>query len=260
MTDTRRLGTASLATERNHFDRIAEASLASDADLSMAYCLDRYAQPPRRPLYAQEAFFATVGDVKGRRVLDYCCGEGEVTVLLAMLGAEVCAFDLSPKAVEVTERRAAVNKVEHLVTTATCAAGQDQFGEGTFDLVVGAGVLHHLFPLGPVGEHVRGKLKPGGRAVFREPLADSALYRALRRLAPPCPIATPDERPLRRSDIAEFGQSFQGVELEHFALLARLLTKERPGGTLLRRIDQFCLRALPLLRRYAGIVIIDATT
>lgn len=242
--------------ERDHFDRIAASSLAPDADLSMARYFNRYAHPPQPPLFTQEYLFHIAGDVKGKQVLDYCCGEGEITVLMAMKGAKVWAFDLSPNSVEVTRRRAEINGVLDRVTLTVCKAGADPFPDQFFDLVIGQGALHHLLPLTPIGQHVRQKLKPTGKAIFVEPLAASRFLRFARTFFPPCPIATPGERPLQWQDIEDFSKSFSHMELVFFELLSRGW-RWSWGSTMLRLVDWHCLQLLPFTRRFAGCVVIE---
>src|SRR5262245_10724093 len=55
--------------------------------------------------------FAQLGDVSGRRVLDFGCGHGMAAVVLARRGAHVTAFDLSSGYVAEARARAAANEV-----------------------------------------------------------------------------------------------------------------------------------------------------
>ena len=55
--------------------------------------------------------FAQLGPLQGKRVLDYGCGHGMASVVMALAGVEVSAFDLSPEYVEEAERRADANGV-----------------------------------------------------------------------------------------------------------------------------------------------------
>ncbi|HVE85598.1 MAG TPA: class I SAM-dependent methyltransferase, partial [Myxococcales bacterium] len=92
-----------------------------------------------------------------------------------------------------------------------------------FDVVWGDGVLHHLIP---VLDLVLGKaarwVRPGGRAVFSEPVCLSATLRALRRHVPVHTDATPDERPLQRAEMEIIRRHLPDVRMRWFNLLGRL--------------------------------------
>src|SRR5262245_16984455 len=53
--------------------------------------------------------FDRLGDVQGRRVLDYGCGHGMAAVVLARRGARVTAFDLSSGYLAEAQQRARAN-------------------------------------------------------------------------------------------------------------------------------------------------------
>ncbi|HEV3023511.1 MAG TPA: methyltransferase domain-containing protein, partial [Pirellulales bacterium] len=55
--------------------------------------------------------FDQLGDIRGKRVLDYGCGHGMAAVVLSRRGAEVTAFDLSPGYVREAAERAVANGV-----------------------------------------------------------------------------------------------------------------------------------------------------
>src|SRR5437588_8529870 len=104
-----------------------------------------FERDPGRLVFADDSYldhetwirpaFAALGDVAGLRVLDFGCGHGMASVVLARRGAHVTAFDLSPGYVSEAQRRAAANDVaiEFLV-----ADGQRlPFADASFDRVWG---------------------------------------------------------------------------------------------------------------------------
>ena len=72
--------------------------------------LERYRK--NHGLYFKEACMRLLGDPRGLRILDVGCGEGENSVLLAKMGAKVTGVDVSPGAIEVAKKQAALDGVE----------------------------------------------------------------------------------------------------------------------------------------------------
>src|SRR4051812_8665841 len=71
----------------------------------------RYLNPPREPRFYLECLFNLVGDIADKRVLVFGCGDDTTTVLLALKGAEVWAFDISSEAIRLQEKMAVANDV-----------------------------------------------------------------------------------------------------------------------------------------------------
>jgi SAM-dependent methyltransferase len=93
------------------------------------------------------------------------------------------------------------------------------FPDGTFDAVCGTGILHHL-NLEQAAAEIRRVLKPGGRAVFIEPLGHNPLINLFRRLTPKA--RTTDEHPLLMKDLHLLEERIGPVEMR-FHHLAELL-------------------------------------
>src|SRR6266850_789952 len=55
----------------------------------------RYLNPPLDTPFPLEYAYALLGDVRGRTVLDFGCGSGQNSLLLARRGAEVIGVDIS---------------------------------------------------------------------------------------------------------------------------------------------------------------------
>jgi SAM-dependent methyltransferase len=142
---------------------------------------------------------ARLGDVQGSRVLDYGCGHGMASLVLAHRGAVVTALDLSPAYLAEAAARARVN---HAAIRFVQACGERlPFADTSFDRVWGSAILHHL-DLPRAAAELRRILKPGGNAVFCEPWGGNPLLEwARRRLAYPGKRRSLDERPLRQDDL-----------------------------------------------------------
>jgi SAM-dependent methyltransferase len=223
--------------------------------------VQRYAAPPHDTPFPLEYAYAMVGDVRGCHVLDMGCGTGADATLLAMRGAEVSAVDISPDLLELATYRSALDGQAQRVTVRCGSAHAIPVPDQSVDLVFGNAVLHHV-DLELTAREVHRVLKPGGRAVFKEPIRDSRALAFVRRLVPyRQPDVSPFERPLRRDEIRAFGARFGGLRTREFELpfvpLARLLRLPRRVLAWLQRCDAALLRRVPFLRRFASICVFE---
>jgi 2-polyprenyl-3-methyl-5-hydroxy-6-metoxy-1,4-benzoquinol methylase len=249
-----------LEREREFFDR--EACQLTETDLRIPDDqIARYlrARPSTRNI-PKDTFFALAAPLRGKRVLDYGCGHGENACLLAACGADVTAFDLSPEAIAQARRRAHLHGVAGRIQFDVRAAGATGYAPGSFDVVLGYKILHHLHTmLDTVYEETARVLAPGGAAYFIEPVANSPLLRTLRRLAPVSCYATEDERQMVYQDFEPLQRHFAAYEVRHFYCLERL--RRLLGEWVrvpLRRLDHWALEYCPALGRYYGEVLVIA--
>lgn len=222
---------------------------------------------PRGPLQiyyashaAHRAYFASLAlECRGKSVLEYGSGSGLACFDLAAAGARVAAIDISDVAIEKGRREAARRGIE--VDFRVGDAERMPFGQASFDLVCGSGILHHL-RIAPALDEVARVLKPGGRAVFIEPMGHNPLLRLFRWLTPS--LRSPDERALRPQDLALFQGRYREVRMHYYDLLSLFaipLLPLAPGRALFRaleRADAALFAGLPPLRSHAGFVVIEA--
>jgi SAM-dependent methyltransferase len=132
--------------------------------------------------------------------LEIGAGTGYFTLNLLRAGAldRAVATDISPGM--LASLRASAERLDLPVETACCEAAELPFEDGSFDLVLGHAVLHHLPDLPGAFREFRRVLRPGGRVAFcgepslygdrlaelpkRGAHAVSPLWRALMRAAP----------------------------------------------------------------------------
>lgn len=198
-----------------------------------------------------------LGDLKGKRILEYGCGLGEVTSLLAKTTGNVVAFDLSKKSVEVARSRGSRNKVEDFITVVVAAGERLPYADESFDVVFGKAILHHVDPdLGCLD--LFRVLRKGGKGVFVEPLGMNPFLRFARAYLP-YPNKNPRgaDRPLDYKDIQKWGCRFKNFYYREIQLLSML---ERAFGFgkrfhFLRRLDEQLLEHWSYLRRYCRYVV-----
>ena len=69
----------------------------------------------KKPWLQAESAWAAIGEVTDKRVLEVGCGDGGNSILLALKGARVCGIDISPRAIEIAKKRAALHGVSDRV-------------------------------------------------------------------------------------------------------------------------------------------------
>jgi ubiquinone/menaquinone biosynthesis C-methylase UbiE len=241
-----------------------EATLTPDESLRVTEAtMERYARPPAATAYPLEYAYHQLGDVTGKRVLDFGCGSGANTALLAGRGAHVWALDISEDLLRLGQRRLAVSGRPGEATFIAGSAHDLPFPDNSVDVVFGIAILHHL-DLDLVSREVRRVLKPGGRAIFQEPVRNSAVIRFVRSLIPyRAPDISPYERPLTDAELRRFAQGFSAWSVRAFALphvqVGQVLPVVKQYWRALYALDRRVLDALPWLSRYASIRVISLT-
>jgi SAM-dependent methyltransferase len=199
-------------------------------------------------------------DPAGKVVLDYGCGPGYLTKYLIENGAtHVTGIDVSEGEIEQARERARddglTDKSDFLVADAHATG----FPDDSFDLIVGDSILHHL-DLRVALEELRRILRPGGRAVFMEPMWHNPILRLGRALTPSA--RTPDEHPLTTADwemCAEVFDNFHHYEREFLTIPLMPLNLVLPSASqrrLARRIgalDERVRDRFPAVRKHSRI-------
>ena len=242
-----------LASEQVFHDRQARARAPSlIADDALRFTEDAYLD---HETWIRPAF-ERLGCVSGLPVLDYGCGHGMASVVLARRGACVTAFDLSPGYLAEARRRARANDVT--IEFLQADAEHLPFADNRFARVWGNAILHHLDLPGAARE-LRRVLQPGGFAVFCEPWGENPLLNwARRRLPYPGKERTPDETPLRRRHLHALREVFPGLEVEGYQLLSMARRVLRTGAIVsgLDWCDARLLRLAPSLSRWCRYVVL----
>ena len=253
--------------ERAERERSAhEASQTVSSD-SLAYPKNvaRYHNPPVDTIHPLEYAFHVLGDVNGKTILEYGCGDGVNTVLLANRGAHVISLDLSPELIDVAKQRLLAHGITTGVDFIVGSAHNLPLPEDSVDVVFGIAILHHL-DLGLAANEVRRVLKRRGLAIFQEPVRNSRLMRFARKLIPyRSPDVSPFERPLTDQELRTFGKNYSSYRSRPFslpttALLNVILSRFRSNSTDgLLRYDAALLKKFPALGHYSSVKVIEMT-
>lgn len=121
---------------------------------------------------------------RGKRTLDYCCGEGDTAFIMAKAGAsEAIGIDIAPESVEICKKSAEERGLSGNTKFLVMDAEKTEFPDNYFDFIVCGGVLHHLDVTRAYPELAR-ILKKDGKIICSEPLVYNPIFQAYRRLTP----------------------------------------------------------------------------
>jgi SAM-dependent methyltransferase len=236
-----------------------EASQTSTPLSMSAETVARYLAPPETTPFALEYAYFLLGDVRGRTVLEFGCGDGLNTVMLAKRGAKVLAFDISADLIQLATKRVEANGcrgVEWLIASAHSLPLKDE----SIDVIFGMAILHHL-DLKLASQNVRRVLKKGGRAIFKEPMRNSKLLGRARKLFPTSPAVSPFERPLTDQEINQFGAPYirraRTFQLPTSTAAGLLPFWRGSGERFCARLDSQLLQRLPSLSYFSTVKVFE---
>lgn len=222
--------------------------------------IDRY-NDGRRALHR---VLEVAGGVAGRCVLDYGCGNAMWATYFALRGARrVVGFDLAESGVRRAMRRASAQGLEKRLHLLCADAAHLPFGTASFDLVVGHGVIHHVIKYPGVFDEIHRVLRPGGKGLFCENLADNPLFRLWWWWKGD---VEEGDVPIFAAQVRRRAAAFRRVEvigLDFFHSLARFVFRRQPNPRWRRlvlqatyRADQALFRMLPVARRWGSFSIL----
>lgn len=235
-----------IARERDfHNQRFAEES--SEREVRARRFYDAIA-------YGFDEFHARARELApAKHVLEYGCGDEILAYDLANTARQVTGIDISDVAIVQAERIARQRNLDNVKFHVDNAEDM-HIADGSIDVVIGAGIIHHLDIPRAVKE-LRRVLGPDGVAVFAEPLGHNPVLNWYRNRTPE--LRTPDEHPLLIRDLRYMAREFSSSHVTYFGLVAPVLgflTRDVRRERLLTRIvwglDRMLCR-IPLLRRYA---------
>lgn len=244
----------------------ASARLQREADFH-----DHLYSHDRKSRSAAAKYYSVLGDCRddfaerlvrhapGAGALELGCAGTGRAVALARAGAQVTAIDISEVAISKARANLPGNVDVELVQMDAEAM---TFDDSSFDLVYGTGVLHHL-DLDRALRGIARVLRPGGRALFLEPLGHNPAIKLYRRLTPT--MRSHDEHPLLMRDFDRARHFFDAVDLDYYSLTTLIAVPLRatpvfePLQRRLTAADRLLTRRVPYLGRFAWTALIEFT-
>lgn len=184
-------------------------------------------------------------------LLDFGCGPGDNALRFSFIGYQVTGFDISETNINYCQKIFRKYGHSDRGNFVVSAAENLPFTDGSFNVVVGIDILHHVDILPSIKE-VHRVLKEDGIAIFREPVEVPA-FDKIRNSWPirtifPNKISleshiTEDERKLNHHDLEAIQKVFPDISIERSLILSRFDKFVRRHGdksaSLLEKIDYF---------------------
>lgn len=199
--------------------------------------------------------------VNGKNVLDYCCGNGDMVVKMAKLGAsEVTGIDISNVSIKNARELAEKENLSGQTHLFVMDAEHVSFSDNSFDVIYEGGVLHHLYLDNAYSELAR-ILKQDGEIICVEALKHNPVIQYYRKKTPHLRTEWETEHILGKDDIMMAGKYFSKIEIIgffHLAAIAAVPFRSSPGFkiilSILEYIDDIILK-LPIIKWQAWQVI-----
>jgi 2-polyprenyl-3-methyl-5-hydroxy-6-metoxy-1,4-benzoquinol methylase len=229
------------------------------------HIIERYRRLKLWWVFPKDFAFKQMKDLSQKQILDFGCGEGEVSTQLAKLGAYVTGVDISPDLIEVARKRAELDGVQDRVQFLVCDVEDSPLPPGKFDVLFCYAVLHHI-DIRSAFPRLLATLKPGGVAVMLEPITFSPWLKRVRNAVPIPREGGPLDHPLTPEDVKYVTGSLTHSRLRFFDLfgrLQRLLPKQKGKHQwaakvtiCLGALDRVLLTLCPPLSRFSGSIVI----
>lgn len=248
--------------ERDYYDQYASSfNLEEEVDFSPVI------SSAKRPWNSYWAVYHLAAKVHQENflMLDFGSGPGENALRFCKIGYRVEGFDISPSNINLSKLLFKKYGMENRGRFQEATAERLPYKDNHFDLIAGIDILHHVDIKAAIKE-CRRVLRPGGVAIFREPLEVPILdwirnTRLVRMLAPKEKSfdlhITEDERKLNQMELEDIKKIFPQMKIRKFFLFARFDKFFRDGSephpSFLERLDYFLMNTFPCLRHLGGV-------
>lgn len=208
---------------------LRDKKLESSIDFESLTANKKYYSITRKSLQFVEKWLSQ--KCMGKKVLDYCCGNGGMSRSIANLGAaQVVGIDISDVSIENAKKYGSNEELNNKPQFLVMDAENMKFDNNTFDIVYEAGVLHHL-NLERAYPEIARVLKPDGYCICIEALGHNKIIQFYRKKTPDLRTEWEAEHILKKRDILMANNYFNKVEiigLFHLATLAAVPFRNNP--------------------------------
>jgi len=192
-------------------------------------------------------------------ILDYGCGVGRsLKEVIKFNPKKITGIDISE--VSIKKAKDTTHGLDSKVELMVDNCEKTKFQDGSFDIVYGTGILHHL-NMSLCLDEIHRILKPGGKFLFVEPLGTNPLINLYRKLTPKS--RSEDEHPFIKEDFDLIKNKFNKMEIKYYGFLTLFffpLYKSPKNSNifkLLKNIDQFLFK-ISIIKKLAWSVLIIA--
>jgi len=207
---------------------------------------------------AQNYAYQLMGNLREKKILELGGGMGINAVILARAGARVTVIDISEKRVRWMRQLAELIQLKDRIEVLQMSAEQLSFPEHSFDIVYSNAVLIHV-DKEQVAKQVFRVLKPGGLAIFVEPLKYHPLVNLYRYTFAPR-IWREIAEYFSFRDLAELAKHFSSYTHREFYLFSflsffwefgkRNLPRFQKSLARWQKVDEFLLCKFPGLSKF----------
>ena len=214
-------------------------------------------------LRRNEVIRAAMRDAAGRRALEIGSQSWEWCLFrYGYRPEQLTCINISQAELEIGRAQAA--KLQFTCDFRNMDAHDLQFADGSFDMVFGVGILHHL-EFARAMREIHRVLRAGGKILFVEPLRHNPLARLVRWMTPHA--RTPDELPLGRPELRVVGLNFEvdNYYSEMFTVVGAMIAQpifKNPINPITRfcdLTDDLLVRMVPAAGAYYRSVVIRGT-